>query len=101
MFLSLVLNFSSYATCYYAPCIALAWQGSGSSKGKKEGNYRGGFCEELPEGFPMSAEAIPASSNRDLLLAKAKHISDGDSTSGIIYVRRGKICCATAGGRQE
>jgi len=33
---------------------------------------------------------MPAGSNTDLLLAKAKPISDGGSASGITYSRRGK-----------
>jgi len=38
----------------------------------------------------MSDTASATSSKTDLLPAKAKPISDGGSTSGIIQVRRGK-----------
>ena len=46
-------------------------------------------------------EPMSATSKTDLLLAKAKPISDGGSASVITYLRRGKYCCATAVGRQE
>jgi len=40
-------------------------------------------------------ESIPAGSKTYLLLAKAKTIRDGGSTSGIMYLR-GKNTCITA-----
>ncbi|KFW67206.1 Oxysterol-binding protein-related protein 10, partial [Pygoscelis adeliae] len=42
-----------------------------------------------------------AGSKMDPPLAKAKPISDGGSTSGITYLRRGKSCCATATAAEE
>jgi len=48
-------------------------------------------CEKLP---PCLIKPVPASSKMDRLLAKAKPIRDGGSTSGITYLRRGrKINC--------
>ena len=44
-------------------------------------------CEKLP---PCLIKPVPAGSKTDLLLAKAKPISDGASTSGITYVNKGK-----------
>jgi len=44
-------------------------------------------CQKLP---PYLTEPMPAGYNMDLPLAKAKPISNGDSASGITYVRRGK-----------
>ena len=46
-------------------------------------------CEKLP---PCLVEPVPAGSKTDLLLAKAKPISDGGSASVITYLRRGKTC---------
>jgi len=42
------------------------------------GGYRGAFCEKLP---PCLIQPVPAGSNMDPLLAKAKPISDGGSAS--------------------
>jgi len=44
-------------------------------------------CEKL---LPCLIKPVPASSKMDLLLAKAKPISDSGSASGITYLRRGK-----------
>jgi len=44
-------------------------------------------CRRLPL---CPTEVMPASSNMDLLLANAESISEGGSTSGITYLRRGK-----------
>jgi len=44
-------------------------------------------CEKLP---PCLIKPVPAGSKVDLLLAKAKPVIDGGSTSVIIYLRRGK-----------
>ena len=49
-------------------------------------------CEKLP---PCLIEPMPASSKTDPLLAKAKPISNGITTSIITYLRRGKKICAT------
>lgn len=49
-------------------------------------------CQKLPPTEPM-----PPGSKMDLPLAKAKPIGgDGDSTSVITYLRRGKNCGTTA-----
>ena len=49
--------------------------------------YRGGFCEKLP---PSLIKPVLAGSKMDLLLAKAKPISNRGSTSVIRYLRRGR-----------
>ena len=38
---------------------------------------------------------MPAGSKTDPLLAKADPISNSDSASGIMYLRRGESCCTT------
>lgn len=45
-------------------------------------------CEMLP---PYPIEPMPAGSEMDSLLAKAKPISDGGSTSKITYVRTAPV----------
>jgi len=55
-------------------------------------------CENLP---PCVTEPMPAGSKMDPLLAKAKPISDGGSTSVISYLRRGKNCGEIAVKRDE
>jgi len=55
-------------------------------------------CQKLPL---CPKERMPAGSKMDLLLAKAKPISDGGSTSVITYLRRGKNCYTTAGGERS
>jgi len=45
------------------------------------------ICEKLP---PCLIKPVPASAKTDLLLAKAKPISDGGSASVITYLRRGR-----------
>lgn len=42
-------------------------------------------CQKL---LPCLAEPMPAGSKRHPLLAKAQHISDGGSATGIMYLRR-------------
>jgi len=44
-------------------------------------------CRKLP---PCLIRPVPDGSKTDLLLPKAKPISDGGSTSGITYFRRGR-----------
>jgi len=44
-------------------------------------------CEKLP---PCLIQPVPAASKMDLLLAKAKPISDGGSASEITYFRMGR-----------
>lgn len=51
------------------------------------------FLLENSRSFP---EPVPASFKTDLLLVKFEPISVGGSTSGIIYLRRGINCWATA-----
>ncbi|KAK4818902.1 hypothetical protein QYF61_021587 [Mycteria americana] len=46
-------------------------------------------------------EAMPASSNRDPLLAKAEPISNGGSASGITYLRRGEKNCSNCSWRED
>jgi len=55
-------------------------------------------CEKLP---PCLIKSVPASSKKDLPLAKAKPISDGGSTSGITYLRRGRKINSSEKGSQE
>jgi len=55
-------------------------------------------CKKLP---PCLREPVPAGSKTDLLVAKAKPISDGGSVSGITQLRRGETCCGTAAEREE
>jgi len=50
-------------------------------------------CEKLP---PCLIKPVPAISKTDPLLAKAKPIGDGGSTSVITYLTREKICSKTA-----
>jgi len=47
-------------------------------------------CEKLP---PCLVEPVPASSQTDPLLPKAKPISDGGNASGITCLRRGRKNC--------
>jgi len=44
-------------------------------------------CRKLP---PCLIKPVPAGSKTDLLLAKAKPVSDGGSASVITYLRRGR-----------
>ena len=46
-------------------------------------------------------EPMPAGSKMDLLLAKAKPISDSGSASGITYLRRGKKTCGRTAARER
>ena len=56
-------------------------------------------CQKLP---PCLIKPVPAGSEMDLMLAKAKPISDGGSTSVITYLRKGKKNCGeTAVEREE
>jgi len=56
-------------------------------------------CEKLPSCLILP---VPAGSQTDPLLAKTKPISNGDSTTVITYLRRGrKTCGETAAGREE
>jgi len=50
-------------------------------------SYRSGFCEKLLEASLISTEPMPAESKMNPVLAKAKPISDGGSTSGMKYLR--------------
>jgi len=57
------------------------------------------ICEKLPS---YLIKPVPASSETDPPLAKAKPVSDGGSTSVITYLRRGKKTCGeTAVDREE
>ena len=49
------------------------------------GGYRGGFCEEVPEGSPMPNRASDSRLQDGPTLAKAQPIGDGGSASGITY----------------
>lgn len=49
----------------------------------------------------MSDRADFSCSKMDPLLAKSEPLSDAGSTSGILYLRKGKKRCTTAGGREE
>lgn len=66
------------------------------------GGYRAGFCEKMPEGFPLLQQSQCSWSKMNLLLAKAEPICDGDRTSGIgIFKRRKKKSSTTAARREE
>jgi len=72
-------------------------QGFGIGRATEVASVRS--CEQFP---PCPIEPVSANSKTDLLLAKAKPISDGGSTSGITYLRRGrKNCSKTAVVREE
>jgi len=60
-----------------------------------------GFCEKLLATSPCPIQLIPEDSKTDPLLAKAKPISDGGSTSVITCLGRGKNCCARAVKKEE
>jgi len=62
-----------------------AWQGSASQGATGVASVRS--CQKLP---PCPTEPTPAGSKTDFPLAKAEPISDGGSTSGITYLRRGE-----------
>lgn len=64
-------------------------------KGLVAGDYRGGFCEKLPEASPVSDRANATGSRTDPPLGTAEPITDGGITSGITCLRKGKSCCAT------
>lgn len=50
-------------------------------------------CQKLPL---CLIQPMPPGSRMDPLLPEGESISDGGSTPGLICLRRGKICCATA-----
>ncbi|PKU48654.1 protein pxr1-like [Limosa lapponica baueri] len=60
----------------------------------QEGIFSGHYCKDDPEGAGkcegLRRESMRARSKMDLSLAKTKPISEGGSTSGITYLRRGK-----------
>jgi len=66
-------------------CIGFVWQSSG--RGWATGLASVRRREKLPT---CPVEPVLAGFRTDLLLAKAKHISDGGSASGITYLRQGK-----------
>jgi len=55
----------------------------------------------MPEDPLHQIKPMPASSMTDLLLAKAKPISDSSSASIITYLRRGKKQKTSGGERSE
>jgi len=55
-------------------------------------------CENLP---PCLIKPVPAGSKTDLLLAKAKPISNSRSASGITYSRKGKKIYGENGSRER
>ena len=61
-------------------------------KGLGGGCYKDGFCEKLP---PYLIDPMPAGYKTGPMLAKAKPISDGGSTSVITYLQ-GKTCSEAA-----
>ena len=82
---------SAQATITLKSCIGFAWQSFGSEEATGVASVRS--CWKLPL---CLMEPTPASSKTGPPLAKAEPISNGGSTSGIMYLRRGKICCVTA-----
>lgn len=56
---------------------------------------KGWLLLEAARSFPCPMEPMPASSKTEPPLVKVD-ISDGDSTSGITYFRKGKSCHTTA-----
>jgi len=78
-------------------CYGFVWQGFGSRGALGVTSVRS--CEKLP---PCLIKPVPAGSKTDPPLAKAKPVSDGGSTSVIIYLRKGKKNCSeTAVQREE
>lgn len=75
-------------------CVGFVWQGWGWGQSR----LRGGFCEKLP---PCLTETVPADSKTEPPLAKAKHISDTSSISGITCLGREKKCWATTAGKRS
>ena len=57
-------------------------------------------CEKLP---PSLIKPVPANSKTDPPLPRSKAVSDGGSTPGITYLRKGrkKICGETAVGERS
>ena len=72
-------------------CCRFAWQGFGSRGAIRVASIRS--CKKLP---PCVTEPVPAGSKTDLLLAKAKPISNGGSTSVIFKKGKKKRCSETA-----
>jgi len=55
-------------------------------------------CEKLP---PCLIEPVPAGSEMDPLLVKAKPMNNSGSASGITYLRKGRKNCSDRAGRRE
>jgi len=66
-------------------CMRFVWQGFGSRRATGLAFVR--RCQKLP---PCLTEPVPAGSRMDLLLAKAKTISDSGRVSEITYLWKGK-----------
>jgi len=79
-------------------CYGFVWQGFCSGGAIGVNSVRS--CEKLP---PCLIKPVPAGSKTELLLAKAKPISENGNTSVITDVRRGRIknCSEKAVEREE
>lgn len=55
-------------------------------------------CQKPPQ---CQTEPVPDIFKVDTTLAKAEPISDSGSISVIMYLRKGKSCCATTAEREE
>jgi len=89
----LVLNLNLQTFCIYTLFLIMlyyrfAWQGFGSQGVIGVVSVRS--CKKLP---PYLIKPVPAGSERNPLLAKAKPISEGSSTSVITDLRRGRKNC--------
>jgi len=91
-----IFELSLPCTVIVEACIGFAWQGFGSRGATGVAPVRS--CQKIP---PWLTEPVPADVKMDPPLTKAEPISDGGSTSVIIYLRRGKNYCALAAIREE
>jgi len=66
-------------------CYGFAWQGFGSGGVIGMASVRS--CQKLP---PCLIKPVLAGSKMDLSLPKAQPVSNGGSTSGITYLRKGR-----------
>jgi len=71
--------------CNILLCYGFAWQDFGIGGAVGVDSVRS--CKKLP---PCLIKSVPAGSKTDLLLAKAKPVNDGGSTSVITDLRRGR-----------
>jgi len=81
----LLKSYSFFALIQMVGCCGFVWQGFGSEGAIWVASVRS--CEKPPTNL---TEPVPAVSEMDPPLAKAKPVSEGGSTSVITYLRREK-----------